>query len=343
MVGGVAVVLAGAIALQTLFIQAQEQYLPPGGMPPGVSVNMTAAPLGQALALEAALHKVPNTASVDASVTVNVHDAANGATMRVGPCEELLRLTVIKQCQDGDLFTSAKPHSGAFAPVAGQHVILTTYGNGQQKDIAWQMPAALHTTTLLTDDTRTLWATPGALAGLDAAVVDLRGTLQPTSADGNYVEHVRNALAPFGWNANAFSPTDASTSTFVLIARVLMIGSVITLLLAAASLLVVALEQIRERRRALAVLAANGVQRIVLARSLLWQTAVPIAVAVIVALVSGLLLAGLLLFVTRQPLEFDWATIGIFVATAVVAVLISTGCTLPALWRAANAEGLRDE
>ncbi|WP_052395546.1 FtsX-like permease family protein [Kutzneria sp. 744] len=343
MVGGVAVVLAGAIALQTLFIQAEEEYLPPGGMPPGVSVNMTAAPLGQALALEAVLHKVPNTASVNASVTVNVHDAANGATMRVGPCEELLRLTAIKQCQDGDLFTSAKPHSGAFAPVAGQHVILTTYGNGQQKDVAWQMPAALHTTTLLTDDTGTLWATPGALAGLDAAVVDLHGTLQPTSPDGNYVEHVRNALAPFGWNANAFSATDASTSTFVLIARVLMVGSVITLLLAAASLLVVALEQIRERRRALAVLAANGVQRIVLARSQLWQTAVPIAVAVIVALVSGLLLAGLLLFVTRQPLDFDWATIGIFVATAVVAVLISTGCTLPALWRAANAEGLRDE
>jgi hypothetical protein len=342
-VGGVAVVLAGAIALQTLFIQAQEQYQPPGGMPPSVSVHMSSAPLAQALALEAALHNVPGTASVDASVTVGVRDAASGTTMHVGTCEELLRLTAIPQCRDGDLFTSAKPGSGSFAPVAGQHVMLTTYGDGQQRDAEWQVPAALHTTSLLSADTGTLWATPGALAGLGAAVVDVNASLQPNSTDGSYVEHVRNAMAPFGWAANAFSPTDPSASTFVLIARVLMIGSVITLLLAAASLLVVALEQIRERRRALAVLAANGVQRIVLARSMLWQTAVPIAVAVIVALVSGLVLAGLLLYVTKQPIVFDWATIAVFVATAGVAVLVSTGCTLPSLWRAANAEGLRDE
>jgi hypothetical protein len=59
--------------------------------------------------------------------------------------------------------------------------------------------------------------------------------------------------------------------------------------------------------------------------------------------VSGVVLAGLLLGVTGQAIVFDWATIGVFVATAVVAVLASTACTLPALWRAADAEGLRDE
>jgi ABC-type antimicrobial peptide transport system permease subunit len=174
-------------------------------------------------------------------------------------------------------------------------------------------------------------------------MVDASAYVHPKSKDDNFVEYVRNALVPFGWTAYAFANTNSVVGTYLLIARVLMIGSVITLLMAAASLLVVALEQIRERRRALAVLTANGVQRFVLARSLLWQTAVPIAVAVVVALVSGLVLAGLLLYVTKQPIAFDWSSIALFVGTAIVAVLVSTGCTLPSLWRAASAEGLHGE
>jgi hypothetical protein len=344
-VGGVAVVLAGAIALQTLFIPAATRYQPGDEKPPPVSVSMPDVGLDQALAMDVALRKVPGTAGVSSSVTVLLYNAAdtNGVTMHVGRCDELRRLTGIGSCADGDVFVSAKPESGAFIPAAGERVSLASFDPGQRKGrVNWTMPANTRAISL-PPDLGLVYATPGALAGITAPVVDANAAVQPAGNDENYVEHVRNALEPFGWSANAFSPTDAATSTFVLIARVLMIGSVITLLLAAASLLVVALEQIRERRRALAVLAANGVRRIVLARSLLWQTAVPIAVAVAVALVSGLVLAGLLLYVTRQPIEFDWVMIAVFVTTAVIAVLVSTACTLPALWRAANAEGLRDE
>jgi hypothetical protein len=345
-VGGVAVVLVGAIALQTLFIPAGTRYEPEGVKPPPVSVTMPDVELGQAFAMVSALHKVPGTEAITPSITTVVDNASGttGTTMHIGTCDELRRQTTIAQCRDGDVFVSATPERGVFTPAAGERVRLSSLDQGAAASkVNWTLPADVRTTSALTSDTGLLYATPGALAGVVAPVVSAVAYLQPTAHDSAYVEHVRNALEPFGWSANAFSPTNATTGTFELIARVLMIGSVITLLLAAASLLVVALEQIRERRRALAVLAANGVRRMVLARSQLWQTAVPIAVAVAVALASGLVLAGLLLYVTKQPIVFDWATIAIFVATAVVAVLASTACTLPALWRAANAEGLRDE
>lgn len=346
-VGGVAVVLAGAIALQTMFIPAESRYQPADARPTPVSVTMPGVSLTRALALDAALRKVPGTDTVTGSITVQMRsaDGRNGTSVHVGTCDELRRQTAIAQCHDGDLFTTTKPETGEFVPTAGERVLVASDVAGQQqrKSVEWTVPASVRPTPSLTNDTGAVYATPAALAGMTEPVADANAYVQPKSNDADFVEYVRNALAPFGWSAYAFVATSGIDSTFALIGRVLMIGSVITLLLAAASLLVVALEQIRERRRAFAVLAANGVQRLVLARSLLWQTAVPIAVAVVVALASGLVLAGLLLYVTKQPISFDWATIAIFVATAVVAVLVSTGCTLPSLWRAANAEGLRDE
>jgi hypothetical protein len=346
-VGGVAVVLAGAIALQTVFVPAESRYQPADARPPSVSVTMIGSSVEQAQALGATLRKMPGADTVDSSVMIQLLsvDGRDGIAMRVGTCDELRRLTAIEQCRDGDLFTSAKPQNGEFVPTAGERVLVSADAPGQtcSKSAEWTVPPSVRPTRSLTSETGDVFATPAALAGIAAPVVNAYAYVQPKSNDGNFVEYVRNALVPFGWSAYAFTATDGIDSTFTLIGRMLMIGSVITLLLAAASLLVVALEQIRERRRALAVLAANGVRRLVLARSLLWQTAVPIAIAVVVAVVSGLVLAALLLYVTGQPLAFDWATIAVFVAAAIVAVLVSTGCTLPSLWRAANAEGLRDE
>lgn len=345
-VSGVAVVLTGAIALQTLFIPAESRYQPDDTQPSTVTVNMPDATLTQGLALETALRDVPGTDTVAATLTVQLSSVGltNGTSMHIGTCDELRRQVPIDQCHDGDVFTSAQHPAGDFVPTAGQRVWFASDVPGQPtKHVDWTMPAATHPTPLLTPDIGAVYATPAALAGLAEPMVDASAYVHPKSKDDNFVEYVRNALVPFGWTAYAFANTSSVVGTYLLIARVLMIGSVITLLMAAASLLVVALEQIRERRRALAVLTANGVQRFVLARSLLWQTAVPIAVAVVVALVSGLVLAGLLLYVTKQPIAFDWSSIALFVGTAIVAVLVSTGCTLPSLWRAASAEGLHGE
>jgi hypothetical protein len=93
----------------------------------------------------------------------------------------------------------------------------------------------------------------------------------------------------------------------------------------------------------LAVLAASGVQRSVLAWSLLWQGLVPVVLAVVVALPAGFGLGTLLLMVSGKPLSYDWTGTAVLTAAGLGAVLVATMITLPALWRATGAEGLRTE
>lgn len=364
--GGVAVVLSGAIALQTLFMPALSRYTPAAGEHPKVYVSVPATDLRSALSLAPALRKVPGTVSIDTSLTTQVRiDNGNYTSVFIGNCEDLRRLAAITACRDGDVFATTpnqapaggpastsgpvpavgQQASNGSVPAAGQQVSLMPRGNGLTvKLVPWTVPTMTVVSSLpgQTSDAPVMYATPAAFAGI-AVPVDAEATLALQSDDDDIVEHMRNALVPFGWSASAYGGSPVVNGTFTLIGQMVTIGSMITLLLAAASLLVVALEQIRERRRALAVLTANGVRRFVLARSLLWQATVPIAVAVVVAMIIGLTLASLLLYVTRQPLAFDWSAIALFVGTAVVAVLVSTGCTLPSLWRAASVEGLRGE
>ena len=61
-------------------------------------------------------------------------------------------------------------------------------------------------------------------------------------------------------------------------------GATIVMALIGFSLLLTALEQLRERRRLLAVLVAFGTRRSTLSWSLLWQSAVPVALGLVVAL-----------------------------------------------------------
>ncbi|RSD09396.1 FtsX-like permease family protein [Amycolatopsis eburnea] len=161
------------------------------------------------------------------------------------------------------------------------------------------------------------------------------------AAGPDVVEGVRNVV---GWNGVVASLGTGRDGTYALITRVLSVGSVLVLLLAAGSLLIAAWEQLRERRRSLAALMANGVGRGVLARSLLWQLAIPVAVAVFVAVLAGLGLDWLLLtWVVHRPMVVDLATIGVLTATAAAAVLVVTAVTLPVLWRSAGLEQLREE
>src|SRR5206468_3625992 len=87
-VGGVAVVLAGAIALQTLFIPAESRYRPSDEPPQTVSVNVAALDVGRAMALASTLRNVPQTDRVITTVTAEVRDATGGETsMYIGSCD----------------------------------------------------------------------------------------------------------------------------------------------------------------------------------------------------------------------------------------------------------------
>jgi hypothetical protein len=194
-----------------------------------------------------------------------------------------------------------------------------------------------------------LLITPGAIAGVRLPpALDVETIVRTDPNQPNGLDHVRNAVAAYPLQAFVETFNDpASLSVdqraFLTIRNGLLAGSLFTLLLAGVSLLVLALEQVRERRRPLAMLSAAGVPGSVLARSLLWQVAVPVGIGVVAATATGIGLAALVLRMTSTRMVLDWPDIGVFCAAAVLLVLLVTAATLPALRNATRLSALRTE
>lgn len=356
-VGGVAVVLAGGIALQSVMASAETRIV--DRPTPEADKGRIVVGLQDSSPQEA--EQIANLLARTAGVR-EVHPM-RGVTLRsgddeyhmatVGTCDAFRTLAVLPNCQDGDSFyLAAGPRRSDDAKLeAGQQisVLLNSAEEGQDHP-QWTVPA--FTDVPPPDDDTSLFRT--GLLITPAAARDLPVDLDSSSVHvkvdpdrPDIAEHVRNALAPLTWRAHTayFGEVDVAdrVKEFQSIRQALLAGSLITLLLAGASLLVLALEQVRERRRPLAVLAASGVPRGALGRSLLWQNAVPLLLALIVAVGVGGGLAALLLRIISQPIVLDWAGIGVLSGAAALMVVVVTLLSLPSLRRATGALGLRSE
>lgn len=327
LVSGIAVVLAGSIALQGVYARAEGDRPPPQDVQ--VFAGYFATSLADGQAFTDAIHALPGQQALPVRTGALIQNAAGRETsILVGTCAEL----GLADCRDGDVYAAA---GTGYRPAPGERVWFSAARNVPPQ---WTVPE-IHEVTSAGHDTGGLLVTRGALATASSLGLNLAVSL-PT-ADLDLVERVRNLV---GWNGTVYSLGTGRDGTYALITRVLSIGSILVLLLAAGSLLIAASEQLRERRRSLAVLMANGVGRGVLARSLVWQLAIPVAVAVVVAVLAGLGLDWLLLtLVVHRPMVVDVATIGLLAATAAAAVLVVTAVTLPALWRTTSLEHLREE
>lgn len=323
-VSGVAVVLAGAIALQTVYARAEAET--PRQPTVRVIASYFATTFAEAQTFADRLHALPGLAGTPVRVSTTVENGA-GASLpaTVGTCAQL----ALSPCADGDVFAvdSAIFQAGERARFAGQP-------DGPQ----WTLPPVRR----IPGDEPELLITPAALH--TATGVALFASTTVPDAGPALVEQIRNVVGALGWNGTVASLGTGTDGTYALVTRVIDIGSLVVLLLAAASLVVVALEQMRERRRSLAVLVAGGVPRTVLARALLWQMVIPVGLAVVVAVGVGLTLAALLLaLVVNRPVAFDWPTVATLSATAIGVVLLMTALTLPSLWHATSLEQLREE
>ncbi|WP_410667514.1 FtsX-like permease family protein [Amycolatopsis sp. cmx-4-68] len=328
LVSGVAVVLAGSIALQGIYARTESEQ--PVARDVRVLASFYATSFADAQAFANAVHALPGQGAVPVRTVGQFENAAGERTpFRVGTCGALR----VADCRDGDVYAVA---GGGHRPTPGEPVWFT--GSRPAGPPQWTVPA-VHDVPAVGDDSAALLVTPAALATASGA--GLTASVTIPAADPDLVERVRNTV---GWNGTVYSLGTERDGTHALVARVLSVGSVLVLLLAAGSLLVAAGEQLRERRRSLAVLMANGVGRGVLARSLLWQLAIPVAVAVVVAVPAGLGLDWLLLaLVAHRPMVVDVPAVAVLAATAAAAVLLVTALTLPALWRTTSLEHLREE
>jgi ABC-type antimicrobial peptide transport system permease subunit len=162
--------------------------------------------------------------------------------------------------------------------------------------------------------------------------------------DHDAVERVRNTAARMDalGSVNIVSATE-EVRKFATIRRGLYAGTVVTLLLIAASMLVGTLEQLRERRRLLAMLVAVGARRGSLTLAVLWQTVVPVLIGLVLAVAFGLCLGVVLLRMVNVPIAVNWTVVGLSAGLGGAVVLVVTGLSLPTLWRLTRPDGLRTE
>jgi hypothetical protein len=343
-VSGIAVSVAGVIALQGLLAAVQAQYTAetardntqfqalvlPRASDPGEDWSA-------ALAGAAGVDAVGTLTSVRAT---RVGDTSGDYTlMDVGDCAVLRQIAEIGTCADGDAFVVSGGYEIPGDPGTGY-----TLGETAQP---WTLPATARNVPAGGDiftSVGGILATPGALAGVRpvASAVDVYVALDP--ADPDALDRLRNRTAQVDPTA-LVDRIERRTIAGVLvnIRQTLLVGAVALLVLIGTSMLVNVAEQLRERRRLLAVLVAFGTRRGVLTRSVLCQVAIPVSLGLVLAVATGTGLAAILQSATNSPIRFDWVGIGVTSGAAAAVVLLTTAASLPMLWRLTRPGALRTE
>ena len=360
MVNGIAVAVAGAIALQMLFTGTQSQYTKSTGMDPSrVQMQVEFSSPKQMSGIE---REFTGAKGVRAAVALarseygeSRRNPENTNGLTVANCAALRELATLPSCKDGDVFVT-RTRSGyedtnnaseiALVKPGRQLYIDPSYdGDDRGLEVPWTVPANIREVNARKDslqDYTSLLVTPAALPAEAAPAVLSDGVylrLDPSVPDSR--EYVRNVAAridplaqAFGWSATQENATYTSIRTG------LFVGSAFVLALIGASLLVSQLEQLRERRKLLSALVAFGTRRRTLSLSVLWQTALPVGLGLVLATTVGVTLGTVLLKMTRTPVTMDW--VSVLTMTGVGAVVVGM-VTLPPLLRMMRPAGLRTE
>jgi ABC-type lipoprotein release transport system permease subunit len=361
-VSGLAVVLAGAITLQ-MVMMAELDRIGPREQPtqPQDYAAVVSAPPDTPEAAWAAMDHLPGAElryrvqTFYARQPGQTDPKAWFVPISVVDCVTVLKLLTATTCIDGDAFTTSATNEEPdfLAPGArldvedGDHYDLD---RGPLVTGAVTLPATIRPTSYKPDQNLTnvgsILLTPAAAHLTPNVVLKYFALIGTDGTNPDALEHVRNAVEPYRRyiDVSGAALRDATSGQmFVDLRKGLLVGTLFTLVLAGMSLLVVGLEQTRERRRAIAGLAATGVPIRTLVRSLLWQNAIPMLLAVILSITAGVGLALLVFRMMELRVMVDWPSIGIMAATAAVVSLLITVLTLPTLRSATRLAALRTE
>ncbi|MFI7408523.1 ABC transporter permease [Streptomyces sp. NPDC049627] len=360
MVNGIAVAVAGAIALQMLFSGVQGQYTKHTGDDPTRAQMRAELPDGVPLDRAAADFKATRgVAKVYAYDEGRVSDQRVGvdisAEVTIADCASLREVASLPSCKDGDAFALRGGDDedyelkAADLSKAGKKLwFYTTDGVIGQHKSPWTVPAGVKQARAIPDPTGYkrggLLLTPGALP--PGAAHGLHGevylALDQKLADAP--DHARNTAHRIGLTDDpAMLVSSKTDDTYASIRTFLFVGAACVLALIGASLLVAQLEQLRERRRLLSSLIAFGTRRRTLCLSVLWQTAIPIGLGLTLATAIGMTLGAALLKMTDKPVGVDWTSVLSMTGAAAAVVLLVTVLSLPPLLRLMRPDGLRTE
>jgi len=359
MVNGIAVAVAGAIALQMLFTGVQDQYTKQTANDPA-RAQMHAdmwdqVPLARAAAGFRTTKGVAKVYAFDEGYVADRRESPeNSAPVTIADCASLREVAALPSCRDGDSFaipagsdedaTSSLSRPGStlwFDSIDGSQGVA-------HRPAPWKVPAGMKHARAIKDPTgyerNGFLLTPGALP--QGGAPGLHGQIYLALDQGLAAapDHARNTARRLGL------PTDPEMlvsskrdDTYDSLRTFLFVGAAGVLALIGASLLVSQLEQLRERRKLLSSLIAFGTRRRTLSLSVLWQTAIPIGLGLALATAVGLALGAALLKMTGKPVVVDWTSVLTMTGLATAVVLLVTVLSLPPLLRLMRADGLRTE
>ncbi|MFF9475084.1 FtsX-like permease family protein [Streptomyces roseolus] len=373
-VSGIVVAATGAIALQMLFQAMESDFTQLTGEDSSRAQIVFGTDAETAAEARAVIDRVARTqgvAGVIGTVQSNVwrpgplkkgEEFAPMTSLRVGDCASLREYATLPSCEDGDVFVflahgaqgnpddshvtraarpgatvalrDPHPHPDAPKPPAGAPPLWRIPADARVVD-SRPAPTGMYEYGVL--------ATPSALgtAVLDEPDAQVMVRLDPSVPDA--AELVRNTAADIDPTSYVHDLKDTERdAAFSSVRTGILVGSTLTMLLVAASLLVSTLEQLRDRKRLLSSLVAFGTRRSTLSWSVLWQTAVPILLGLALAVAGGLALGVVLLRLGGQQVRDWWAflpVVGIGLGLIATVTLLS----LPPLWRLMRADGLRTE
>ncbi|MFD0312511.1 ABC transporter permease [Streptomyces sp. NPDC127119] len=358
MVNGIAVAVAGAIALQMLFSGVQSDYTKSTGEDLSRAQMQVSVP--KAVSLADARTELAGTRGVrgavalsDLSLSASAKNPDTSSGITVGNCAALREVAKLSSCREGDVFAvqgaEYDSETAKFAKPGRKLVIDPTYDDVVKgAEVAWTVPKGIKKADPRKDPTGwerggflfTTSALPAAAVPASSGVIYLK--LDGTVPDGQ--EIVRNTAARINPLTEPMTFTGSERSErFDSIRTGLFVGAACVLALIGASLLVSQLEQLRERKKLLSALVAFGTRRRTLSLSVLWQTAIPVALGLVLASVVGLTLGAVLLKMTATPVTVDWLSVLAMTGIGAVVVLAVTALSVPPLLRLMRPDGLRTE
>ncbi|WP_255951187.1 ABC transporter permease [Streptomyces odontomachi] len=357
MVNGIAVAVAGAIALQMLFAGVQGDYTRQTDADLSRAQMTVDVPHGDSLAATdrvlRATHGVRHTIPVSqGAMGEKKHDPDAYVPLMVGTCTALQEMARLPGCHEGDAFLvpQAEDRGVLLAETAkpGRTLYVDpSYGNSPGRQVPWRLPA-LKAGTGRADPTGIsragIFVTPSALPQRAAAAATGRVFVRLDPAVPDARDRVRTATARVDPLMQVFElAATVRAATFASIRTGLFLGATLVLVLIGASLLVSQLEQLRERKKLLSALVAFGTRRRTLSLSVLWQTAIPVVLGLLLASAAGLALGVVLLKMIQASVSVDWSGVASLTGMGALVVLMVTLLSMPALLRMMRADGLRTE
>lgn len=358
MVNGIAVAVAGAIALQMLFAGVEGNYtrasqydVSRAQMQVNVPDGAEPASVAEEFRTTEGVRRV--TVLSDGYLGDRRGEGDTYVRFTVADCASLREVATLPSCRDGDVFavqgaeedtgtdTMARPGTTLWADPADT-------SRSDDRRVSWTVPQDIRRAQAREDPTGYerggILITPGALPGKLGPLASTQLYLSLDRSVPDAYEYVRNTAArldptaqPMTWNSIE------SNDRYATIRTGLSVGAACVLALIGASLLVSQLEQLRERRKLLSSLVAFGTRRRTLSLSVLWQTAIPIGLGLLLAATVGMALGAVLLRMTNTSVRVDWPSVLSMTGIGAGVVLVVTLLSLPPLLRMMRPDGLRTE